>query len=395
MSRHIWQFMATMASGLSLLSPASAQIVVDPGGNGHYTDLQQALDAATAGSVIRVVGGQYGPLIVRQSVTIVGDPAPLIASPPQGYGSQPPGITLRGDGDNTFVLDNVVLSGTALFPYNAPGPGITSSGFAAISVYHSRVHGHQYGGTLTGLARGHSAICVDPGDRCAITVVDSHLEASDAHSDGSWTWGDQGAASIDAPAATVIALDSTLIGGDGSTSFLPFPPSPTPCPCPTVAGQGGDGVIAEAFYYSNTNAIPGTGAAVYLIGPGTIVPWGQQAPGVPVTAGTTVRAGFDVVTPAAMRLGKPWSLYYTLPSGSAAVLFIGTLASPQPLASQWFFLDPASLLAAAALPLNGSSATLPIPNMPALAGAEVGLQIGAWVYGAIALSRPVADIVGY
>ena len=56
---------AAFALAVSLLGSTAllpAQTVVDPGGGGHYRALQAAIAAVPPGTVLKVIGGTYGPL---------------------------------------------------------------------------------------------------------------------------------------------------------------------------------------------------------------------------------------------------------------------------------------------------------------------------------------------
>lgn len=59
---------------LSLGVAAQGTFIVDPGGNGDFTDIQSAVDAANPGDLIRVREGSYAdPVLITKGLRIVGD----------------------------------------------------------------------------------------------------------------------------------------------------------------------------------------------------------------------------------------------------------------------------------------------------------------------------------
>jgi hypothetical protein len=67
------------AAALGCLNPlgeiyAQGEIIVDASGNGDYTELQPAIDAAAPWQIIRVKHGSYAGATITKSVRILGDP---------------------------------------------------------------------------------------------------------------------------------------------------------------------------------------------------------------------------------------------------------------------------------------------------------------------------------
>ncbi|MEM7205104.1 MAG: hypothetical protein AAF628_32925 [Planctomycetota bacterium] len=365
--------------GLALLAPtALAQIVVDPTGAGQFVDLQAAIDAAAPGAVIRVVGGSYGSVRIDKSLTIIGDPAPLIASAPQGSGVQPPAIDLVGTGSEELTLAHVVVRGTATFPYNGPGAGIRSRGFAAIRIYHAEIRAHEYVlATATGLFRGAPGLDVGATDVAQVTIADSRIQGSASGTDGTPIFGEPGPAAIDAPSATVLAVDSVLIGGAGSDTVLPTPFGTTPCPCPGSFGTGGDGIVAAETITMDIVVQGGRGGLVFYGGPGGVQPWGQQPNGQAMQAGSSKTAGFfSVSAPDPLRQGQPWPLYFAPRGGATAALLVGRLGTPRTVRPfrGLYFLAPSPLAAVPIDPARGA-VTLTVPTATGLAGLEFAFQV--------------------
>ncbi|MEM7202396.1 MAG: hypothetical protein AAF628_19145 [Planctomycetota bacterium] len=383
---------------MAVLAPvAQAQIVVDPAGSGAFTDLQAAIDAAPPGSVLRVLGGTYGPLRIDKSLTIVGDPAPLISSPRMGSGVQVPGIDLVGTGTESFRAAHIQVSGTAAFPYNGPGPGIRSAGFAEIGIYHSIIRGHEYEVvTATGTYQGQPGLLVRASDTPRITISDSTVQGSASGVDASLILGPPGPAGVDAPGATVLAVDSRVTGGDGSDSVT-FG-SGTPCPCPGGFGVGGPGVIAATLYLADLIPDGGRGGQVMLTTGSSFMPWGQQPDGPGLQVGDLQPAGaFSVVAPDPIRQGANWSLYFTPRGGLAAALLAAPLGAPQtqPGFRGPLFLDLSGPKLLIGFPASKTGLTFPVPIDPLLGGAEIAFQIAIIGSRFNDLSKPIPGMVGF
>ena len=131
---------------------------------------------------------------------------------------------------------------------------------------------------------------------------------------------------------TVVAISSTLVGGDGSDSFLMFPPAPYACPCINgnpSPGQGGDAVVAATYFDSYSTETPGNGGQVIVTGNPTSIQWGEQPAGQPVRAANSHVLGFAMSSTSPMRIGQPWTLRFG-PAGPSILLF-GAPARPTAL----------------------------------------------------------------
>lgn len=391
---------AVLFSLLPAAALSAQTIVVDPGGGGQFTDLQTAINAAPSGAILRVIGGTWSNITIDKSLTIIGDPAPTISSPRQASGIQPAGIELRGTGVERLVLRDVVVGGTVTFPANGPGPGIDSVDFAEIRLHNCDVSGHEYEPiSLTGSVEGAPALQAGGTTAPFLLLVESELQ-------GSISWSDfgaaiynapQGPAGVDAPSATLVAIDSTITGGRGGESVVAAPPSATLCPCTALGGQGGDAVIVESYFEGGfTRTISGEGGIVMVraYGSGPSIYWGAQPSGLPVRATNIHTLGFRIDASAPLALGQTRTLQVNMPR--AGVLLIGEVMPPQGVfGTQWLLVDPSSLAAVIALPNHSTSLTQRVPNNPALAGFEIGFQAASSAIGRIFLSVPRVDVIGF
>lgn len=373
---------------------APAQIVVDPKGGGNFKDLQQAIDAAPDGAVIRVKGGSYGPLRIDRSLTILGDPAPRIAPPRTGAGTQPPAIRLVGNGSKRLTLAHVRIGGLANgWTWNEAGAGIDSSGFAEIRILHSEVHAPSWE-AITGDARGMPAVRVASHDKTRLVVVACDVRGAKSWQGQSGSRGYDGAPGIDAPQATLHLLDSTVVGGDSSDLLFPPPaPTPDPCPCKTFRGRGGDGVRVAALFDSGSRARGGAGARVYY-GNRILRSWGKQPDGKPYVAGRRVELENDLVHWTPMRLGRFWAVSHS-PLREGGLLLAAPGLSPRPVlaGAGWVLVDVDDLYFALPMPARAMGFGAWVPDDPTLAGMGLALQL--FRLGAETWSRPVVDVVGF
>lgn len=373
---------------------AHAQIVVDPKGGGNFKDLQKAIDAAPRGAVIRVKGGTYGPLRIARSVTILGDPAPVIAPPRTGAGTQPPAVRLAGDGTARLTLSRVRIGGLANgWTWNEAGAGIESSGFSVIRILHSVVHAPSWE-AITGDAKGMPAIQVAARDKARLVVVACDVRGAKSWQGQAGSRGYDGAAAIDAANATLHLLDSTVVGGDSSDLLFPPPaPTPDPCPCKTFRGLGGDGVRVATLFEAGSRVRGGAGARVYY-GTRTLRPWGKQPDGKPYVVGRRVELENDLVHWTPMRIGKFWAVSHApLSEGGLLLGAPGLAARPVLAGAGWMLVDADDLYFALPLPARTLGFGAWVPDDPALAGTGLALQL--FRLGAETWSRPVVDVVGF
>lgn len=372
----------------------SAQVVVDPNGSGQFVDLQTAIDTVPSGTTLRVIGGSWGPLVITKSLRIIGEQQPLIAPPPSGSGVQPPAIDLVGTGSERLVLAGLRVQGTATFPYNAPGAGIRSSGFAALYLADSEVHGSRYDPfALTGVVTGEPGIDVADGDPLELWISNAVVTGSHSGGDQTLIAGRDGPPAVRGDATRLIAVGAALVGGNGGPGYFPSPPSATPCPCPQWTGAGGDAAAVASIHQADALLLPGQGGAVFYRdpqNPSAFLPWGVQAAGnVPPSIG----AGASVTAPLRMELGQQWGAWFPFGAQGTPVVLLGLPRSPLPVPGGLLFLDPA-LLIPVPLPAGTTVWSFVVANDPLLGGAELGLQIAVLGAG-IAWSRPVLEVVRF
>lgn len=385
---------ASVALSLLATPGLMAQIVVDPGGGGHYRDLQAAIDAVPPGTVIKVIGGTYGPLVIGKSLTIAGAPAPTIRSPADGSPpAQPPAIALAGNGSDRLVLQNVRVSGlTNGITYSEAGCAIQGRGFAALDVYDSVIHAHEWT-WLTGLGLGRPAIELS-GAR-VILLARSDVQASTTDHDSSFLgWLPNGAEAILARGATVIALASAIRGGGcGRSQFELAPPSTSPCPCGTTNAIGGPGVVADSLIDVGAIITGGLGSeVVWRPGfTGAFLPWGRQPNGPPFVVSTRTPIPLELFAATGPRLGQLWSVDVLFTVSLPGALIVGSLAPvPWRLTGGLVFIDPA--LPITAVPMAQRTLGIMIPSLPSLGGSEACLQ---FVSLGGSLTNPIALAVGF
>jgi hypothetical protein len=369
----------------------SAQIVVDPNGGGDFTDLQPAIDAAAPFSVIHVVGGSYGPVVVGKSLAIIGEPRPHISAP-EGSSSgpfQPPAIELVGSGSEILTLVNLRVGDgvvNELQGWAVAGPAIGGGGFADLHVQDCLVRGPEWT-NLDGLKPGAPAIRLTGSP--SITVVRSELGASwSVVSEVTNVFPPDGVPAIDALNAQVVVLDSTVAGGSANETIIDsIVVLPAPCPCPLETGEGGPGIFADGITVVDSVVTPGLGSEVTHYG----VPWGQQLPGVPFDAKRIDALAETLVVTEAPVIGDTYDLSFVPPPAGLAFLVLGTpmeeplLAKGQPL-----FVDPVDPLILFPIAGGQPGASFGIPLDTALIGVRFGLQL-AENPGPLTLSNPVID----
>ena len=380
---------------------AQGSFVVDPGGGGQFRDLQLAIDTVPHGSLLRVVGGVWGSLTIPKSLTIVGDPAPLIRSAPEGLGNQPPAITLSGSGSDTLTLSGVVVRGPANgAAWSRAGEGIAGGGFRDVRVLHSTVHAHTWT-IVTGTAIGASGIALSGNPR--LVVIDCDVRANFAITDSRNTSGPDGAAGINVPGGLVYVFDSHVEGGEGGEMRwdLGGTPSPSPCPCPGTSGAGGAAVSARTVADANCELRGGLGGRVdyYDWSTRQWLPWGRQSNGPQVAALERIFTGSDPVPLSSMRLGRPWELVFTVPtSGPGAILLALDLARvPLRIGTAGALLVEVSTIATTMPVATGANLVrLSIPAVPSLLGGAVATQfLNVYPGPSLTLGRASYDIVGF
>lgn len=365
-------------------------VVVDPNGGGNYRELQTAIDAVSAGTVIRVLGGSYGPLKITKSLTILCDPAAVVTQPYTGRFKQPDAVTLAGSGSDRLILSGFTIKNLCNgASWNSAGAGIGGSGFAEVSVVHSQVHGAEWQ-ILTGDAMGAPALMVSGANR--VFVADCTLQGSASWRDNLNTFGPDGPEGMLAPGADVVVQRSTVRGGDGGDGEFYYPPYPHLCPCPG-SGRGGDGVSAGRVFHSGATIEGGKGGVVRVgTSPHQYRPWGKQPDGQPIVASLDRALPAFISQTTRMQLGKSWQLTWGYHGGGGILLISIPVATPLEIAGQWLFVDPNTLFAIGFTSSQGSI-TLPVPLQTTLAGTPIVAQV--LDHSATVLTGPAFDVIDF
>lgn len=376
---------------LGVSSPLlSAQVVVDPGGGGHYRDLQVAIDAVPSGAVIEVRGGVYGAVRIQsKSLTIYGRPAPTIQAPVTGTGVQPPALTIRGSGSEHITLANLTLGGGLVGPvsWNQVGPAVDAADVGRISMFGLTCAAPEYQ-FPSGFAIGREGMS-------ARRV--SLLRLMDCRVSGSNSWPISGSnprnipngpAGIDTDGAVELVRSS--VSGGSVNGYVAYfgQPSPAPCPCPGFGGVGGDAVRASSLHATGSQLTVGTGASIYYRPPVPPLPWGRQNPGRRYSGQSfrTARVGLTAAVP--MAIGRAWTGTLSPVMGPKAVLVGVPGAGVQAVGSLDIFAHLMGPLVV--VPVTGSSITLTVPNQAPLLGEQVVLQ----VLQPTAASGPHFELIG-
>ena len=329
---------------------------------GDFADLQAALDAAQAGDVILVHGGTWGPITVREPVTILGEPRPTIEGEGKGFVYRSP-IRLEGSGQGVVVLANVRVDGVANgLVQSSIEPGISGGGFQELALYDSRIDAPRWS-LLSGLGVGAPAIGVTVPfvlvERC--TVVGGRTDTDTTQ----LTSGVDGAPAIVAP-GVVVVLDSLVRGGAAGVYCHPSTDCGGSCP----GGAGGAGVVAAALYRAESTIEGGAGAlwkdplglpcCQYQDGPATRVGLEVELPGGLAATGSFV-------------IGASFALSWSTPGTSITLLVADGPRQPFALGSGLFFLDEASVASLGDFPSPGV-VSIEVPTEVGLIGRSFGFQ---------------------
>lgn len=243
--------LASLLAPLALALPLAANQLHVPG---DFADIQSAIDAAQDGDVIVIHGGTHPPITIDKSLTLIGDPAPLILADTLATvtGDYRGPITLEGPGSGRVTLGRIETGGVTegqIFGNSAPG--VSGDGFSSLVVFDSIVRAPSWV-FLTGIAFGEPGIDVDVD---YVYVERSTIEASASDTDDCYFFGPDGVPGLNAP-GTVALFDSTVTGGSASVSYYCLP-APF-CDCPP-GGLGGPGVVAQAVLRAGNTLSGGAG----------------------------------------------------------------------------------------------------------------------------------------
>lgn len=371
---------------------ATAQIEVPA----DFVVLQDAIDAAAPNDTIVIDSGEYAPITITKSLTLVGRgerPVILAATPAQSGGhTQIPTITLAGPGSGVVTLSNLATAGeTDGFVFGSTTTVIDAHGFDELRILHCDIAPPKWE-FLTGFAKNGMV-----GITTSIPwllVEDSSVTGGHGDDDNS------GAFTFDIPcgntgissSGTVTLVDSVVRGGDGLDTVIP---DDFPFGCPNVCGDigggtGGDGVNAAVLQLAGSVVQGGHGARVscFETGSGTTTTVCDRADGAAIVAGTVVeQLPGTLLGSGPLTLGDAWSLSWSFaaPSGLLLVSLQPTPGVQVGLKGS-LFMSPSPILMFN-LPGGGlQNASFDIPDDPALSGLTVAIQTFAPGDG---LSRPV------
>ncbi len=378
------EFVCFMPDGEPIIATTTlslgGQLVVP----GTHATIAAALAVALPDDVILVLGGNHGPFVVTQSVTLQANPPATITNVPSD-----PAVLLLGPGSGRVTLSGFTITGSA----GGQTPTVVASGFDDVAFIDC---------DITGLDLSLVGEDVDGGP--AISIDGGHLLLSRTTVTGGAGLTVQnlgpinvvaaaGGLAVDAAGNTsVTLLDSTLTGGAGGDADVDFP-----CPpCENIVGGfGGAGLRANgATFISNSIISGGAGASLTCIGAtadGVGGPYCTLATGVGVLGETTItNLGFDLVGNGPLVVGSTWTLGWqaTAPSVLLIISPLPSLPTMLPGAGVLYAdLDLASIT-----PLPGAGTYFidgMIPDDPVLLGVLATFQIYDPLEG---FSRPLIEL---
>jgi hypothetical protein len=372
--------MKYLLATLFLVVALPAQIIVDPKGGGHYTDLQDAINAAPADSVIEVRGGVYeGPIDINKSLTIIALPRAGIlakdyATPPI-TSTQPPALTISASG--VVTIDNFGIGGGAVpdNTYGAAEPALVGS-CGHLRLLDCGIHGAGAPGIYGDPWTGVSAIDVSCG---RLTLQWSTAFGSSSYGSESLPGPDGGTAVV--ATGDVVVLDSNIGGGNGGHTSLIM--SPSLCAHAT-SGKGGDGIVADRIFAADSSVGGGAGGAVWGL-PNCYLPNGK-----PYVANYVYEYARGEFTAVQFKTGTTWTANFP-PLKGPGLLFFGESAVPYQFAGMWLFIDWRWIYGNIPLVPNMTSVSLAVPNNPNLIGANVTMQL--YDFGTGKMSRPFFDVI--
>lgn len=361
-----------------------------------FAVLQDAIDAANPNDVIVIDTGEYAPITITKSLTLVGRgdrPVILAATPLQAGGhTQIPTITLAGPGRGVVTLSNLATGGvTDGFFFGTTTTVIQADGFDELRILHCDIEAPKWE-FLSGFAKdGMVGITTSVP---WLLVEDSMVVGGHGDDDIS------GALSFFIPCGnsgiestgTVTLVDSVVRGGDGLDTVLADDfPGGCPNSCDDISGgTGGAGVSATLLQLAGSVVQGGHGARVscYDTGSGTTSTVCDAADGVSIVAGTAVEhLPGTLLGSGPLTLGDEWSLTWSFTSASG-LLLVSLLPMPgvQVGAKGKLFMNTSPIITIS-LPGNGlNSGSFAIPSAPSLTGLSVVLQSYESPAG---LSRPL------
>lgn len=372
----------------SLASSLAGQVIVP----GDASTLAEAVQLAAPGDriFVRTLVPQ-APVIIDKPLTIVGEPRLRIEIPC----GQHAGLLLAGQGNGRVTVANadIVLAEECAFPDS----GIAGGGFRELFLDDCTVDTRW--NAFGGLSYGSPAVTVD------VSLVTLHQTTISSGAPDTGTCmgplpGD-GHVGVLAPNADLVALHSSIFGGDGGLLCCEW------CSCPPSlddwGGAGGAAAIVAHAFLVESEVLGGQGsiADAYpgFVFDGNGVPCGVRPDGVGVDAISNTELEANLAGTGPMRIGERWSLSWPSPGDIAWVFGATRHAAPWVLGGPGsggqgiVFLDPTSLFLQVVVPvqLGFGEYELNVPPIVDLIGTSLVFQVYDDQLG---LTSPVYRIVG-
>jgi hypothetical protein len=365
-----------------------------------YPNLTLALAAAAPNDVILVQTTTFQQsVVITQPVTIIGDPVCTIYTNSFNC-AIPETVRLAGPGSGNVTIANAnIYSGGDCSPSVTP---IAGTGFSSLFLYDVQIPEPPAG--VTGSGNGTSGIRTTgipfvALERCSVTSAQNDTDDCTTGGFAVQLGGKHNHAAVNVGHATLLALDSTLRGGNGGfmcTKNWVFFPSCV-ADLETAGGEGASAVKAGAFYAANSVVESGVGSS-YLIwpgvpgGPGFVVCWVYGSHPA-VIANTSVVLPGTAAAVGSPKPGATWQLDFALPAGVSYALFSFGAGAPISVPGLGTaFLDPGTFVALGPLSAAGGvgTASYGIPNDNSLLGVRLCLQP---LHAGQGLLRPVTAAI--
>jgi hypothetical protein len=395
--------MSVWTAWLLAAAPAfGGVIVVDPGGGGAFTELQAAIDAAVDGDVIVVAGGCYRGIVVDKPLSIVGtgtilrttascssvfsgsgvpDACANTACPALEIGAVGGPVSIAG-----FTIDGRWDAG--LDDSNAEATIRCTTG-SDLRLYDCVVTGPE-GLQPTGIAITSRAAIEAPA--ASVTLVRSTVtggeHVTDTDTSDYWLF----LVAADGPpaivAGQVVSLESTVAGGtQGDYVLAPGDPNCPPFWAPGVNpafGGGGAGIDADRLVAASSSIAGGAGTTITdsCAGfPGSI--YNLQPAGADCECDEIVTLANDFTSSGSLHLGGAFAL---MPAAPGGWLIVG---APMPAATDLGIRG--KLFVAPPFAIVPASSFSGIADLrPHFVGREIAVQ---WLPVAGVLSRPVFEVI--
>lgn len=386
------KFVAQAATILLVITaPAlSAQLQVPQ----DHASIQGAIDAASAGDVILVNGGDHGPFVIDKPLTLIGsasDRPVLRTYSVMEFQSLPapsfdPPVTLAGPGFGVVTLAGFEIGGDELFwEYQDSAPAIGGGGFDGLRVLHCEVAAPEW----SNLGNPFFSPGIDV-DVAHLLVRDSSVVGGKAGFNGGYwmpTLPSGGAGILST--GDVDLFDSHVRGGEGFDNVYDHAVLSGPGVCEDISdGEGGPGVSTPGVLRVSGSTIEGgPGADVYVDKDDVTTFLCQRPDGAPLDVGQMLALDESLSGDGPLVPLTHWTLSSISASSTEAFLVL-SLAPSAPVATSvgplYMPIDALFLLPVAT---GETSLSFPVRDDPALLGATVVIQ--RYDLSDAALSRPV------